>query len=118
MLGVEVEVIEAIERPYQAPLLHDHAETEHASFGRARKGKLLPGDPDLSLRRSHGSERNLHEGGFACAIVPDDGMNAAAAYLEVDVLKHPDLTEALANALHLKNTLGRMRRNHRCPLTC
>jgi hypothetical protein len=118
MLGVKVEVIEAIERPYQAPLLHDHAETERASFGGARKGKLLPGDPDLSRRRSHGSERNLHEGGFACAIVPDDGMNAAAAYLEVDVLKHPDLTEALANALHLKNTFGRMRRNHRCPLTC
>ena len=116
-LGVEVEVVEAAQRPDQAPFLHHHAETEHPRFRRAGIGELLAGDANLSLGRLLGAERDLHQRGFAGAVVSDDGVDAAAAHADIDVLEHPNLTEALANSLHFKDGFGLKRRIHRIGLS-
>ena len=112
VLGVEVKVVKAAQRPDQAAFLHDHAETEGTRFRGAGIGELMPGDANLSLGRPLGAERDLHQRGFAGAVVPDDRVNAAAAHAYADVLEHPHLAEALADALHLKNVLDLKRRIH------
>ena len=77
----------------------------------------MAGDANLALGRLLGAERDLHQCGFAGAVVPDDGVNAAAAHADTDVLEHPDLTEALADALHFKDVFGLTRRIHRSGLS-
>jgi hypothetical protein len=47
--------------------------------------------------------QHLHQGGFAGAVFPDDGVDLAAAHPQVDIVERNDAREGLAYRAHFQD---------------
>ena len=63
----------------------------------------LPVDQDLALIRPVSPREDLHQGGFAGAVVADKPHDLAAPQLQIHALEGVDTTETLADALHFND---------------
>ena len=84
--------------------MHQH---DAAVFGvdRTAEDDRLAVNRGRSARRRQMAGKDFHQGGFACAVLANDGMNFTGADFERDVLQHLNAVEGFGQTLSCHEAL-------------
>ena len=94
-LGPQQDVVQRRVRPGQHEMLVDHADARGDGVRGRRPNALLSANEDLPGVRPQHAVEDLHGGGFARAVFPDDAMNGAG----LDPQIHPRVGQHAAELL-------------------
>ena len=101
LLGTEDDVLQDGEVVGQHEVLEDHADALRDRVRGRGEDDLRAVDADRPVVRLLHAVQDLHQGGLAGAVLPDQGVDRPAADRDVDVMVRDDTGEPLADAPEL-----------------
>src|SRR6516164_2703234 len=100
--AAEIDVLKDRHVPGEREVLIDHLDPNGMSIARTGEAHRPALEHDLAPARLEQAGEDLHQGGFAGAVVADDAEHFAAGEMEIDVVERRDRAEELGDATRLE----------------
>ena len=91
---------------HQLEVLVDHADAQVQRVAGGTDGDRLIVDVDIALIGEINTRDHIHQGGFAAAVLAQQGQNLAAAYPQRNILVGHNGTKGLGNVLQAYSVFG------------
>ena len=97
-LTAEKQIVADRHRRHQAQLLENHGDAGVKTGARRGRDQRLAAHQDRALIGPMNAEQHFHQGRFAGAVLPEQGMDLASVDLEIDIAQHCVGAEPLDDA--------------------